>query len=232
VKTIESFLDRVICGDCLEVMKGIPDGSVNLVLTDPPFNCGKDFDNDNLGEIEYFKWLDRIYGMIYLKMKNNTPFVTECSKRYLPQTLSLLNNYFNYEHQIIIYYNNQCRRGKIGWNNYSISLWCSKGKSKLQYHYMDVFSTPFEKEIKNINHKSPKFIKPYKKLVDLFSKENDIILDPFLGSGTTAVACKQLNRHYIGIEISPEYCKIAEERLRNTDPLFHQEHIKEKGLFK
>ena len=50
-------------------------------------------------------------------------------------------------------------------------------------------------------------------IINTYSKENNIILDPFLGSGTTAVACKELNRNYIGIEISPEYCKIAERRL-------------------
>ena len=52
--------------------------------------------------------------------------------------------------------------------------------------------------------------------IQLFSYQGDLILDPFLGSGTTAVACKELNRHFIGIEISPEYCKIAERRLLNT----------------
>lgn len=60
--------------------------------------------------------------------------------------------------------------------------------------------------------------KPVSLIVDLikhFSKEGDIILDPFLGSGTTAIAAKQLNRNYIGIEISPEYCKIAEQRLKS-----------------
>ena len=52
-----------------------------------------------------------------------------------------------------------------------------------------------------------------KRLVSLFSKEGDIVWDPFLGSGTTAVACKQLGRRFIGIEINPDYCKIAEQRL-------------------
>ena len=47
-----------------------------------------------------------------------------------------------------------------------------------------------------------------------YSKENDLVLDCFLGSGTTAVACKKLNRRFIGIEISPEYCKIANDRLK------------------
>ena len=57
-----------------------------------------------------------------------------------------------------------------------------------------------------------------------FTKEDAIILDPFLGSGTTAVACKELGRRFIGIEIEPKYCAIAERRLAGiTDPLFPQE---------
>lgn len=54
-----------------------------------------------------------------------------------------------------------------------------------------------------------------KKIIVSYSEnESDLILDPFLGSGTTAVAAKQLKRNFIGIEISPDYCKIAEQRLR------------------
>lgn len=63
-------------------------------------------------------------------------------------------------------------------------------------------------------HPTQKPIDIISKMIKNSSKENDVILDMFLGSGTTAVACKQLKRNFIGIEISPEYCKIAEQRLR------------------
>jgi site-specific DNA-methyltransferase (adenine-specific) len=54
------------------------------------------------------------------------------------------------------------------------------------------------------------------KALKILSYENDIVLDPFMGSGTTAVACKLLNRNFIGFEISSKYCEIAEERIKNT----------------
>ena len=65
-----------------------------------------------------------------------------------------------------------------------------------------------------INHPTPKPKTFIKELLALFSKENDTILDPFIGSGSTAVACKQLKRNYIGFEISKDYCELAKERLK------------------
>ena len=68
-------------------------------------------------------------------------------------------------------------------------------------------------------HPTQKPLKMIEKLVKIHSNENDTVIDTFIGSGTTAVACQNLKRNFIGIEKSPEYCKIAEERLRQK-PLF------------
>ncbi|MEW6109477.1 MAG: site-specific DNA-methyltransferase [Nitrospirota bacterium] len=78
----------------------------------------------------------------------------------------------------------------------------------------DVIESAVE-TIKGCKHPAiyPLFI--IKELIKLLSKPGDIVLDPFIGSGTTAVAAKELNRHYIGIEINKEYCKYARERLKN-----------------
>ena len=63
------------------------------------------------------------------------------------------------------------------------------------------------------DHPCPKPLGLWEKLINLFSEEGDTILDPFLGSGTTAVACERLGRNWIGIEIDADYCKIAEKRI-------------------
>jgi len=65
-------------------------------------------------------------------------------------------------------------------------------------------------------HPTQKPLKVIKWIIKYLSKKNDIVLDPFIGSGTTAVACKQLDRHYIGFEINSKYCEIAEKRLRSA----------------
>jgi DNA modification methylase len=66
-------------------------------------------------------------------------------------------------------------------------------------------------------HPTEKTVNIIKDLIKVSSKENDIILDPYIGSGTTAVACKQLNRNFIGFEISQEYYDIANKRLSQTN---------------
>ena len=66
------------------------------------------------------------------------------------------------------------------------------------------------------NHKTPKNIELIKHLVECHSEIGDLVLDPFMGEGSTGLACKQLYRNFIGIEISPEYFKIAERRINNT----------------
>jgi len=65
-------------------------------------------------------------------------------------------------------------------------------------------------------HPTQKPLGLIKTLIQLTTKEGDTVLDPFIGSGTTAIACKVLGRHFIGFEVSAEYCKLAEDRIRNN----------------
>jgi len=98
-------------------------------------------------------------------------------------------------------------------NQYEMILVIDKGKGK---YYKRDFSDVQETSLilhSEETHPHQKPLDLILKILEHSSKSNDIVLDPFLGSGTTAVACKMLNRHFIGIEINPEYCKIAEQRL-------------------
>jgi DNA modification methylase len=66
-----------------------------------------------------------------------------------------------------------------------------------------------------INHPTPKPKHFIKEILKMFTKEDDLVLGPFIGSGSTALACKQLNHNFIGFEINPNYVKIANKRLNN-----------------
>jgi site-specific DNA-methyltransferase (adenine-specific) len=102
--------------------------------------------------------------------------------------------------------------------DYEIAIVCHKGMAKIRgKRDGSVWSSP--KIIGNrIVHPTEKPVNLIKRIIEKFSDEESVVLDSYLGSGTTAVACKQLNRNFIGIEISEEYCKIAEDRLNNMQP--------------
>lgn len=88
---------------------------------------------------------------------------------------------------------------------------------KPEKNYTDVWTFNIIGGKENVNHPTQKPIKIIERIIKTSSRPNDIVLDCFMGSGTTAVACKESGRNFIGFEISEEYCKIAEERLKSVN---------------
>ena len=198
--------NQIVCGDCINIMKSIPDNAVDLILTSPPFK-EKDINEDYWDFYNrFFKEANRVFSKIMLIIHSATK-VNYLIKHDPPKRLLIWGKGFSkysYRYNLILAYQ------KTDKYNINRRIW------------NDCFAVPSLYKDKSIKYQDP--LELYKLLLNMF-KECQIILDPFLGSGTTAVACKQLNRRYIGIEINPEYCKIAEDRLLNTDPLFHQGEI-------
>lgn len=209
--------NSIIQGDCLEIMKDIPDKSVDLVLTDPPYGVLKKVEWDNI-KLEEFttKW----WKLCQTKLKENNSVYIFWSQKYLKLGLEIFNpkrvliwwhsnllkptsNMFNYSYDPIFYINNSgIFNGKF----------CNSDT-------VDVlkFAIPQSNFIDKKKHPCQKPIALIQKLITISSNPNDLILDPFLGSGTTAVACAQLKRRYIGIEINEEYCKIARGRVATVE---------------
>lgn len=197
--------------DCLEFMKTLPDKCIDLVLTDPPYGINADKGVGGFGSSK----TDKHYKGDWDK---ETP-----SKEYFDEIFRIGNK--------VIIFGGNFFTDKLPVNGHWI-VWDKKGDI--------AFDNPFgdcELAYTNINKKSVKKYKviqqgfiseererfhPTQKPVHLLSKiiedysESGIIFDPFAGGGSTLVACSQLNRNYIGCELSPEYCKIAEERIKNV----------------
>ena len=208
MKYPEDFINKVIQGDCLEVMKQMPDKCVDLVLTDPPYGIGMnkhfgsgveniptidgDWDN-NIPSKEYFDEIFRV-------SKNQVFFGGNYFTKYLPPTSCW----------IVWDKNNGASTfgdGELIWTSFKGALRIHK------HHWVGLVSGREDTGMKVHPTQKPKELITW--IIARFSqKETDLILDPFLGSGTTAVAAKQLKRNFIGIEISEKYCEIARGRLR------------------
>lgn len=202
----DDFINKIICGDCLEVMKDIPDKSVDLVLTDPPYNRGFDYGKETDDKrIDYLDWCNSWFNE--LERISNGAIAISCGQWNLGMWYKIKPPKW-----IICWWKPASMGGSpVGFANWEPIIFYGKNKGN---GGVDVIRAPIIVRKDIGNHPCPKPVEWAKGLVGLLSNENDLILDPFLGSGTTAVACKHLKRNYIGIEISPEYCKIAEERLR------------------
>ena len=122
------------------------------------------------------------------------------------------------KHSLITWDKGHISFGRPIRKKHELIMYISKGgggqfyPSQERTHFPSIVA---HKKVREKKHDAQKPIELLRDLVKHFSKENDTVLDPFIGSGTTLVACKELKRQYIGIEINPKYCKIAEERIKN-----------------
>ncbi|MBV6494607.1 MAG: Modification methylase DpnIIB [Turneriella sp.] len=237
-------------------MKEIPDASIDLVVTSPPYNLknstgngmkdgrggkwsnaalikGYSHHDDNMPHDEYAKWQRDCLTEMFRVLKEDGAIFYNHKWRV---QAGLLQDRQDIVHgfpirQIIIWR----RKGGINFNpgyflpTYEVIYLITKPKFKLAAKansYGDVWE--FTQEMKN-EHPAPF---PEALIDRIISSTNaQLILDPFMGSGTTAVVAKKLGRSYIGIEISPGYCALAEKRIKQTQGSFRYNDFNEPTLF-
>jgi len=208
---VNNWLNTIQNIDCIKGFKMLPDKSIDLILTDPPYGLNKkEIENDSNLKLFY-----AILPESYRVLKDNTFFITFFSTKFLPQVFK--NNPFKYFWNFVLYCPNGRVLSPIGCTKYMSCIVFKKGNPKMVKKGKDIFvDTPgklVEPDEGFINHPTPKPKTFIKEILQMFSKEEDIVLDPFIGSGSTAVACKQTKRNFIGFEINEEYCKLAQKRL-------------------
>lgn len=182
-------------GDCLEYMKSMPDKSVDAVITDPPYGCGK------------AEWDDAFPSAWYIEAKRLARRVCVITGAVgLKDSVPLLGDDFV---DVVAARNlNALTRSAIGFSNWLACVVAGE-KPKQQPNFFE-FSVRGEMP----EHPSPKPIEYMVKLVAKMSEQYSVVFDPFMGSGTTGVACMQLGRSFIGCEIEPKYFAIAEKRIK------------------
>lgn len=199
-------------------MKEIPDKSVDLVLTDPPYGV----EGGHGGQLRDYKkadytgdWMDTPE---YIT-KHCVPAIKECFR--IAKTVVVtpgtrcLCSYPQPDEVGCFFSPASSRIGLFGFQTchpiFYYGYYKNRGKGALPTGMILTEAAP------KVGHPCPKPLRAWKWLLERCSEPGWIVLDPFLGSGTTAVAAKQLGRKYIGIEINPDYCKIAENRLRQKE---------------
>lgn len=235
------YLNKIICGDCLTVMKQLPDNCVDLIVTSPPYNL-KNSTGNGMKDGRGGKWSNAALINGYATYDDNMPYDEYCEwqKKCLKEMMRLLKDdgaiFYNHKwrvqngliqdrreiiadfpvRQIIIWR----RKGGINFNagyflpTYEVIYLIAKKDFKLvpkASRYGDVWE--FMQEQKN-SHPAPFPVALIDRIVS--STNAQIILDPFMGSGTTAVVAQGLKRNFIGIELSKEYCEMAEKRLKKN----------------
>lgn len=233
--------------NCLDVLKDLPEKSIDLIITDPPYdlhvgisggscshNCGRSerFKNENVKDIKNFGsgYNIREFGAEFIRVMKEINVYFWCNKMQIPDYFNFYVNELGCKFEILTW--NKMNTMPTYNNKYltdtEYCLYFRKGGGLLHPNTYEDAKTFWYEPINQTDkakygHPTIKPLSMIERLVRNSSNEGDTVLDPFLGSGTTAVACKKLNRNCIGIELDANYFDIAQKRLDEVndyeDPL-------------
>lgn len=225
-------LNQIYNEDCYEALKNIPDKSVDLIVTDPPYeietnggntNIVKDFKKGIIKELEDLNIINGINTEIldlFMKIMKKPNIYIWCNKKQIIDYL----NYFVVKHGCSFEIMCWCKPDPIplcGGNYLIDKEFCLYFRKGIKLNTTFKSASTWWIENKNIKdkelyiHPTIKPLSIIKTLIENSSNKNDIVLDCFLGSGTTCVAAKETGRRYIGFEIDKTYYQIAQDRLNN-----------------
>jgi DNA modification methylase len=201
-------------GDCLEILPTLPAGAVDAVVTDPPYNLGIDYGlltNDSRSD--YLEWSKKWFGFIesinLVAISCGVANVSTWCSIKPPDWILCWHKSFSVSH------------GAFGFSNWEpVLIYGKTGKHERQSDY---FHATFIKDKSTNGHPCPKPIKWGVGILTITTDNGNTILDPFMGSGTTGVACVQTGRKFIGIEIDEKYFDIACKRIEKAQQQIRME---------
>jgi site-specific DNA-methyltransferase (adenine-specific) len=252
---MSDWVDKVFCEDALAGMARIPDGSIDLILTDPPYNLGKDYGNssDQQSVEDYLAWTEQWIDIALPKLKANGSLYIFLTWRFAPEIFVMLKKRLTMMNEIIW----DRRVPSMGGSTRSFSsVHDTIGffvKRKDYYFDLDAVRIPYDAATKKarsrsifvgakwlevgynpkdlwsvsrlhrehaerVDHPTQKPLEIIERMLKASCPPGGVVLDPFMGSGTTALAAKRLGRHYAGFELNPAYCEIIQQRLAAPAP--------------
>lgn len=212
--------------DCLKIMDNIPENSIDCIITDPPY-CINYKTNRRLDKSHKFchsiqnddskQFLHSYIQKCYKILKNNSALFMFCSSHKVELFLTELKSCgFNWKNTIVWVKNNWTAgdlKAGLG-KQYENIILVHKGRClrKNNYRYSDVWNFDgFQGKVQF--HANQKPVDLLKRCIELYTSEGDVVFDGCMGSGSTGVACKEMNRDFIGCEIDEEYFNIAKDRI-------------------
>lgn len=254
---MEQYINKIICADCLDIMKDIPNESIDLICTDCPYKiigggcatgtygnlridapkgilfrgCGRcakkwetagqldeNYENVKSGkmftnnDIEFEDWLPEIYRVL----KNNTHCYIMVNGRNLAELQKQAEKVGFKFQNLLVWEKNNATPNKFYLNACEFILMLRKGGERWINNMGSKTLLKCPNIIGDKNHPTEKPVPLMEILIANSTNENDIVLEPFAGAGATCIAAKNLKRRFIGIEIDPKYCEIANKRLENS----------------
>lgn len=212
-------IDQIAEGDALELMASVPTESVDLVLTDPPYNINlapqrgtfEAIQGDNMSPEEFSSFLEAIFSECYRALKPDTILISFMGWQTIPIFERALTAAGFSIKSMPIWVKNNFGIGYYTRPQYEPLYLCFKGTPPTpETPISDVLQ--YSKVAKQV-HSCQKPVPLISKLIATFSPEGGLVLDPFMGSGTTAVAAINTSRHFLGFEIDPQHLKGARERV-------------------
>jgi len=219
------YVNKIICGDCLEVMTGFPDGCMDIVFCDPPYNLGKKYGinwDDDLRPREYWAWFEKLMaglsrvcvtGYLYLfhsdkGVYNAKPIIEAAGFRYVQTLIWWGKN--GYSHQL----------HRRTWSyRHEPFIFSVKGEPEtLSVGAEDVdFTSVFDVPRPQSNYREGRY-HPTEKPIELYRRllartPGRLVFDPTCGAGSACIASCQKERCFVGIDNSEEYCLKARDRI-------------------
>lgn len=244
--------NTILCGDSEQILATIPDNTIDIIITSPPYNFGLEYDKKDLTDARHW---DEYFGKL-TTIWEHCKRVLRPGGRLIVNIQPLFSDYIPTHHIIskqlldlgllwkgeILWEKNHYNCKYTAWGSWKspsmpylkytwefVEIFCKETHKKTgDRDQIDITGDEFkkwvyakwsigpERNMKRYHHPAMFPEELVVRLLKLFSYTNDLILDPFNGAGTTTVVAQRLGRRFIGIDVSEEFCNIAQERLRKT----------------
>lgn len=234
------MINKIFNEDCLIGMKRIPDKSIDCICTDPPYKLiaggvtGKlskkitgiclDYTNVNtkngngnfkINTLKFSEWIPECFRIL----KNDTHCYIMVNDRNLQEMLNETQKVGFKLLNVLVWNKNNAMPNHWYMKNAEFIIMLRKGKANYINNQGSKQCMQFD-NVKNKIHPTEKPIALFEKLIQNSTLENQIVFDPFIGGGTTALAAKNINRKYIGFELDKTYFDIAQKRIQDAQTLF------------